>query len=130
MNSHSQGLWLEACQVLGWHNKGAEACVQTLNRLWRKSPWMDESVVLPLLTESQFFVAEELWPLQRLVTLLHPKQRTANIPKSVTPPIIVVRWAGTDYLIDGRTRINHWERLVELGPHRVLVIEQAQQNAV
>jgi hypothetical protein len=125
MSTSTSVLWAEACDVLRWHNRGTDTCIQTLNRLWRKSPWVKEPAALPILAEDQVRMVQEHWDLPRLVGLLHGKQRTANTPKSLTPPIILVRWASTDYLIDGRTRINHWERYQDAGPHRVLVVECA-----
>jgi len=128
MSTPKGKLWAEACDVLRWHNKNADSCIQTLNRLWRKSPWVADPGALPVLAERQLQLTEERWSLERLEDLLHERQRTLNTPHSVTPPIIVVRWDGTDYLIDGRTRINYWARSETKGPHRTLVIERVQQD--
>jgi hypothetical protein len=121
-------LWSDACRLLAWHNKGSDSCIQTLNRLWRKSPWVQQETVLPTLESGRVSTSEEFWPLDRLVALLHDKQRTSKTPRSVEPLVIVVRWAGQDYLIDGRTRINHWQRVGTPGPIRVLVIAETPSH--
>ncbi len=128
MNTPMDKLWCEACDVLRWHSKNTDSCIQTLNRLWQKSPWVSSRRALPELVEGQVQLIEEHWNLDRLVTLLHERQQSMSTPHSVTPPIIVVRSDGIDYLIDGRTRINYWARCQTKGPHRTLVIEAAQSE--
>src|SRR5262245_3553995 len=110
MSPDSGALWNEACDVLCWHKENVDTCIQTLNRLWRKSPWVQPHVALPTFIEGQIRVTEEQWSLERLVALLHERQRIPSAPKSLTLPVILVRWNDTVYLIDGRRRINHWER--------------------
>ena len=66
-------------------------------------------------------VLSEVWEPERLVTLDRYHARTA--PKREDLPIIVVRWDGIEYLIDGTTRINKWEHEKRSEPHEVLVIE-------
>ena len=130
MSTPASKLWSEACDALRWHSKNADSCIQTLNRLWQKSPWVNSQRALPALVEGQVQLSEELWNLDRLEALLHERQRTVNTPHSLTPPIIVVRSDGIDYLIDGRTRINYWVRCGTKGLHRTLVIEHAQSEGV
>ena len=118
----SADLWTLACQVLRWHNQPGHTCIDTVNRLWRKSPWVGDTSILPIIQEEQIVVTEESWDLGRLWPLVHQRQLTSNTPASTTSPIILVRWFDKDFLLDGRTRINHWKRTANIGPHDVLVI--------
>jgi hypothetical protein len=122
LDALSAVLWSEACGALSWHAKGQAACAATLNRIWRKSPWVADASVLPTLTKSNISLTMENWDLPRMSALLHEKQRTGNVPKALDPPLLVVRWRATDYLIDGRTRINYWMRLGQEHVHRVIVM--------
>ncbi len=123
----SDALWEVSCAIIRWHNRGTDGCIETLNRLWRKRPWMEDLDRLPRLTESEMFLSLEYWNLDRLVSLLHPTQKTNKTPRATAPPIIVIRWSGSDYLIDGRTRINYWKRTNDNGPHRVILIQPVSQ---
>src|SRR5687768_3031113 len=103
-------LWIQACEVLKWHNKGSDRCIDTLNRLWQKHPEVkspngERLLAVPTLTEQMIGVVSEHWSLDRLGALKrsHPRDRPLFFP-----PIVVLRWFDRDFLIDGTTRINLW----------------------
>jgi hypothetical protein len=120
----SRELWFEVCEILKWHNKGSDNCIQTLNRLWRKHVEVrapDGSILLdvPILTEEGLTVSIEHWSLDNLLQLrrAHPRNRPLAFP-----PVVVLRWFDRDFLIDGTTRVNFWAAQGNVGPHAVLVI--------
>jgi hypothetical protein len=121
-------LWVKVCEQLKCHNKGADRCIDTLNRLWRKNSRLvgpDGEVLLtvPLLTEEMVAVSLEQWELDRLVALNPPHQRDEL--KSFEP-IVVLHWFDQDFLLDGNTRVNFWKKRGNRGPHAVLRIAEAK----
>ena len=126
MNVDERYLWIQVCEVLKWHNKGNDACIETLMRLWRKHlevRGVNGEILLevPALSEGMLAVYAEQWTLARLVALKrsHPRDRPLFFP-----PIIILRWFDHDFLIDGTTRINLWEKAGNVGPHAVLKITE------
>lgn len=122
VSSASPGSWDEVCRALRWQEFKGHSCIDTLNRIWAKDPAGDNPSPLPVISREASEVTRESWGLDRLWGLIHELGHTDVPPKSTTPPVIVLRWDGVDYLIDGRRRINHWKRGAERGPHKVLVI--------
>lgn len=118
----SAALWTMAYAIIRWHNRGQDDCIETLNRLWRSGPWIQDPSVLPMITTTGMHLTLQHWNLKQLTELLHPTQKTSKVPRSTAPPIIVIRWLDKDFLIDGRTRINFWKKNNDNGPHRVIVI--------
>lgn len=104
----------EVEHVLKNHPNGY--CAAKVARLFGKSPWLVDEV-------AKAAVVEESWDLPKLQGLLHVEQETPTPPNSRDGAIIVLRWNGRDYLIDGRRRINQWVREKTSGPFRVLVIQ-------
>jgi len=62
--------------------------------------------------------------LSRLWALVHSGQVTSQEPASLNGAVLLLRWAGVEYLIDGRCSINAWQRHGVTGPHRALVLER------
>jgi hypothetical protein len=119
-------LWIQVCEQLKFHNKGADVCIDTLNRLWRKNQRTRNAAGeykfdLPVLTIDMLTVAIEHWTLAELVALEPPHPRDEL--KSYAPPI-VLSWFNTDFLMDGNTRVNAWKRVNNPGPHAVLRISE------
>jgi hypothetical protein len=122
-------LWIQVCEILKWHNKGNDRCIDTLNRLWQKhsevrSPSGEILMDVPVLSEDMLSVSTERWRLDELAALnrSHFRDRPLSFP-----PIVVLRWFDRDFLIDGTTRINFWLKLGNAGPHAVLKIVQRKE---
>lgn len=115
-------IWAEFCDVLKWHNRESHCCIDTLNRLWRKHPFVNDYQALPTIHRNELVILEEYWHLEELWQLLHPRKRTDKVPASTDKPVILLRWNNTNYLMDGRKRICFWQRANSIGPHRALVL--------
>jgi hypothetical protein len=122
VSATSVSSWDAVSNVLKWSNWPGHSCVHTVNRLWAKDPFVKDPGVLPVISREAFDVSREAWDLDRLWKLIHDTQRTDFPPVAMHHPVVVVRWRGTDYLIDGRRRINRWMREGMEGPHEVLVV--------
>lgn len=125
----SMELWIRVCEQLTHHNKGPDQCIDTLNRLWRKHPRVKTTtgeilLEVPLLTESMLSVTLEHWALEQMLALKTPHNRDQL--RSFEPPV-VLRWFDQSFLLDGNTRVNHWAKAQNRGPHAVLVISKATQ---
>jgi hypothetical protein len=117
-------LWILACEVLKWHNKGSDRCIDTLNRLWNKHTEVrgkngERLLEVPVLKEEMLSVTAEHWSLSRLAALKRSHARSRPL---FFPPIIVLRWVDREFLIDGTTRVNLWSEQGNVGPHAVLKI--------
>lgn len=124
------GSWEEVCRALKWQDFQGHSCIDTLNRIWAKDPTGGNPRPLPVISREASEVTNESWDLDRLWSLIHALGKTDVPPRSTSPAVIVLRWEGVDFLIDGRRRVNHWKRNAEGGPHRVLVIHgQAGSSA-
>jgi hypothetical protein len=121
-------LWDEMCEAMKWHNHEHHCCIDTVNRLLQKHPRAKERGEIPHVARGSLNVAEESWELDRLWGLIHETQITDVVPNSTGPAIVVLRWKGVEYLMDGRRRINGWKRNGNLGPHRVLVLHHVNQG--
>jgi hypothetical protein len=95
-----------------------------MNRLLQKHPRAKQRGEIPQVSRSFLNVSAESWSLEKLWNLIHPEQFTDVEPNVTNLPVIVLRWNGTDYLMDGRRRINRWKRNESIGPHRVLLVHQ------
>src|SRR5688572_20870985 len=102
-HTHRDALWDEICNVLRNHLRG-DSCVATIKRLLLKSPWLDDTAMraAPDVTGNNSTVVAEQWNIRRLCELLRGKQVTGESPSLDSGAIIVVRWQGSDYLVDGR----------------------------
>jgi hypothetical protein len=116
MNSH----WSELCELLKNHPGGAG--IAKVNRLWRKHPSTTKPEPMPTLKETELSILAEEWGVAALWTVVHEKQVTEDEPWSNNGAVIVLRWEGSHYLLDGRRRINRWRRAGLAGLHRVLVL--------
>jgi hypothetical protein len=108
-------LWNELCDVIGWHKQRHHSCVDTLNRLWRKDPFVKNLNALPTLSKSALEVVEGTRSLDQLWGFIHKKRKTEQQPAATDLPVVLLRWKGEEYLIDGRRRINYWKRHENLG---------------
>ena len=120
--------WIEVCEQLKCHNQGADRCIDTLNRLWRKNPLVKSAtgvalLDVPHLSETMLSVSLEHWPFDRLVAL-----KTAHDDDTLRSlqPIVVLLWFDQDFLIDGHHRVNYWKKKQNQGPHAVLKIAEAK----
>ena len=111
---------------LAGHIHPGHDVVDTVNRLLDKSPWLKESEVTLKMPKSDLEISEESWELSRLWTLVHRLQVTSEDPTSLAGAVLLLRWTGLEYLIDGRRRINAWQRRgFAVGPHRTLVLQRS-----
>ncbi|WP_284620728.1 hypothetical protein [Aquabacterium humicola] len=89
-----------------------------INRLWNEASRGKG----PFLSEDNTTVVAEDWDLQRLAPLVQGEGETDLSSFPQHDPPVVVRWAATDFRIDGRRRINELVRASAPGPHTVLVL--------
>lgn len=118
-------LWEELCEIIGYHDKPGDDCIETLNRLLHKHPLATPSRFAIRITRETHRLSAESWDLERLWRLIPPSQVTNDPPRSAQEAVIVARFEGADYLLDGRRRINFWQREGLPWERRVLVIEPA-----
>ncbi len=117
-----RAFWDKMCEVIKYHNHAKHCCIDTINRLLRKNPHVDPQSP-PQVSRQALKVSAESRSLANLWVLIHETQITSAEPGSLSPAVIVLRWNGQEYLMDGRRRINYWKRHNDVGPHRVLVLE-------
>ena len=129
--THGQeALWAEYRDILGHrHIHPGHDVVDTVNRLLLKSPWFPQPSEALQITKADLSIVEDSWELPRLWKLIHPKQVTDDEPTSTQGAILALRWQRAEHLIDGRRRINHWQRVGTPGPHRVLVLLNTTHDA-
>ena len=116
-------LWDELCGIVAYHDKPGHDCITTLNRLLHKHPSVKSQHLSIRISRESHRLTVESWKPDRLWQLILPSQKTRDPPRSVQEAIIVARFDGADYLIDGRRRINYWNREGLPWERRVLVIE-------
>jgi hypothetical protein len=117
-----EGLWEEYRSVIACHICPGHDVVDTVNRLLRKSPWFTHPEGTLQIPRTNLAMAEDSWGLPRLWQLIHAKQITEVEPASTDGAVLTLHCKGSDYLMDGRRRINHWHRNAVVGPHRVLIL--------
>ena len=123
----SPDLWDETCEVLKHHYLAGHSCIDTINRLLRKNPHVQNPRSPPQVKREKLTVSAENRSLSQLWTLIHATQVTQTPPGQVGRAIVVLRLHdGSEYLMDGRRRINLWKRQGTDGPHRVLVVEESR----
>ncbi len=115
-------LWDEVCETLKWHNRPGHGCVETINRLLAKHPTARKLVKTLRVRRESLTVCAEARNADNLWRLIHPKLVTRAPPHATDAPIVVLRTVDVEYLLDGRRRINYWNRNNLAGPHRVLVV--------
>ena len=116
-------LWKELCEIIDYHDKPGDDCIETLNRLLHKHPLARVPLLSMRITRESHRLSVESWSPDRLWQLIQPSQVTHDPPRSAQEAVIVARFGGVDYLIDGRRRINFWKREGLPWERRVLVIE-------
>ena len=124
-DAQSETLWREIYDLLRHrHFAPGHDEVDTLNRLLSRPPWAKDGRAPFKVTRQNSRVIAESWRLARLWQLIetNPTLRTDTPPATAVGAVVVVRWGGAEYLLDGRRRINHWNRNSVHGPHRVLVV--------
>ena len=129
MDQNNDKLRREFGEVLSGHIHPGHDEIDTVNRLLLKSPWLKDQGTHPQIPHTNLNVAEEAWELPRLWRLVHPLQVTSDEPAFTIGAVLVLRWENSEYLMDGRRRINHWQRNHVRGPHRTLVLRDANNAA-
>jgi hypothetical protein len=122
MSTNDAALWDEVAEVLKWHNRSGHNCVDTINRLLAKHPAARKLAKHLRVQRESSSVCAESRSIETLWHLIHPKLVTRAAPHATNVPVVVLRFSGVEYLLDGRRRINYWNRTNEPGPHRVLVV--------
>ncbi|MGH8251538.1 MAG: hypothetical protein ACREVI_12715 [Steroidobacteraceae bacterium] len=115
-------LWHEMCEVMKWHNRPRHCCVDTINRLLAKHPVTKGQRKTIRVTRESLVISAETRSIEQLWQLIHRKHLTRKPPGTTEVAVVVLRFGGNEYLLDGRRRINHWMRRNVAGPHRVLVL--------
>jgi hypothetical protein len=115
-------LWDEYQRVIARHILPGHDVVDTVNRLLRKSPWFPQPSAVLQIQRTGLSIVQDTWSLPKLWQLIHPRQVTADEPVSTDGAVLALRCNGSEYLMDGRRRINHWYRHNVQGPHRVLIL--------
>jgi hypothetical protein len=110
-------------RTMNCHDKQKIGMVATLNRIWRKHPGIDDPAQLPVITLDNVRCVYEKWSLSEMAALLHARHVTDKNPRVLGFPIVVIRWRGTNYLVDGRRRINHFIRTNDASSHDILLLE-------
>jgi len=110
-------------RTMNCHDKQKVGTIATLNRIWRTHPGIDDSMQLPDITLDNVRCSYEKWNLSQMAALLHAGHVTDKNPRMLGFPIVVIRWRGTDYLLDGRRRINHFIRTSDTSVHDILLLE-------
>lgn len=91
------------CRTLGLgHGHGFDGPSDTLNRLFRKT--CGDGV--PKLTEDNVAISLERLHATDVLSLAQPTE--GKQPRVADVPVVIVRYLGTDYLIDGSKRIWSW----------------------
>ena len=118
-----QDLWSELASILANHFESDHDCIDTINRLLRKNPWLKDSGSTLQIPRKGLRLSVEYRDLERLWPLIHASQVTTSKPHPASGAVVVLRWDERDYLMDGRRRINQWKRSGLRGPHRSLLLE-------
>lgn len=120
-SSSTEAAWrkLWECMRHHWWHSPNDTPQFTLNRLFRKR--LGDRV--PLLDENSATLSEEMWPMEKLaklnVDIVSDPGPVGGDPDS---PIVVVRYEGVDYRLDGRRRIWRWCSDGDTSDHPVLLL--------
>ena len=120
-------LWAEYECVIRRHILPGHDVIDTVNRLLLKSPWLKDARTMLRIPRIGLRIFAGSSPLSTLWKLIHPAQITSD--EHTTGAVLLLQWDGTDYLMDGRRRINHWQRNNVEGPHRVLTLAHENDDA-
>ena len=126
-DANDRMLWEEFRGVIARHNLSGDDAIDTVNRLLRKNPWLRHSGATLQIPKTGLRVSVESWELSRLWQLIHLAQVTPDEPASTGGAVLILRWSGFECLLDGRRRVNLWQRNNVAGPHRALVLENVTQ---
>jgi hypothetical protein len=110
-------------KTMNCHDKKKIGTIATLNRIWRTHPGIADPSQLPILSLDNVRCSCEKWNLAQMKALLHAGHLTDQEPRVLGFPIVVIRWRETNYLVDGRRRINHFIRMNDSSPHDILLLE-------
>lgn len=108
--------WEPVWKVLDHHKKKFTP-QHALNRLFH-----EQRSDGPHLTPSTATVQKQFWSIHQLDRTIRKDSVTTG-PAMLDVPIVVVRWDGKDYLIDGRRRVNTWVKKGSQKLHDVLLIQ-------
>lgn len=110
-----------ACALLENHRKGGDTVEQTLNRLFgenlrRRQGWRG---LVPELKAANTLILAETKSKQEFARLqLNPRAHAHDSEG----PILIVRYAGMDCLIDGHHRCLAWRESRDTGEHTACVV--------
>lgn len=129
-NADDKETWDFIVSELHFHQKDSRhTWIDTLNRLLRKSEFLGNAAGarierndIPILTESMLNASREAWTLEQLLRARHWKPHSRDTPICDRCPILVLELSGSEFVIDGGTRINRRIRDHESGPHDVIRI--------
>lgn len=103
-------LFQTVCELLyDGHGKGSEIPEGTLNELFlqRLSGGNEYNAVNPpWLSKDNTTVTIESWKTESLLRLVRKKEDQR--PRYTNFPVVVVRYRGQDYLVDGVKRVSMW----------------------
>ena len=130
MNTPTNHTWDELwdCVKHHWRFTPKDPPELTLNRLFLKAlgyPVLDKRS-----TKHPLTLTEERWPTQRLADLQpNITEDPGPVIGDLDTPILVVRYRGTDYRLDGQRyrldgqrRIWHWSKNGDTADHAVLLL--------
>lgn len=115
-----------ACQLLRSHCKGGQTTEQTINRLFREQlKHQGFGGDAPYLTAANTTVIQEMKSKQEFAAL---KVRCRDAPYDSDGPILIVRFAGMDLLIDGHHRCLAWRVSGDADEHTACVVVVAEDS--
>ena len=121
----SEELYEEVCELLHrGHRKNLDTPERTLSRLFRKHmEW--RGVPIPpgmVLSIANTTVALETWSKAAIRGLPRRERKPGRNPKRSDVPVVILRFRGRDWLIDGGTRAHVWEEAGDVGDHPAYVV--------
>jgi hypothetical protein len=127
MNLYDPTTFDEVCALLAKHQRGLTP-EQTLNRLFQKHLNGHKKHIAngaPTLTRDNTTVGKEFWNTNSLRALMpRPKEKNRK-PHTDEFPVVIVRYLGTNCLIDGGTRANYWYYEGDAREHQAAVLTVA-----
>ena len=112
---------LEVLRYHVWRDRGDKTSLDVFNRLLAKQINGPDGDPLARMNFSpeQIRSSREQRTTSELAGF--PKWHDHDNPNKTDCPIIVAVFNGTEYLLDGHTRINYWQKIRDEGPHDVNV---------
>src|SRR5688500_7088903 len=95
-------LWGELRQIMRAHIDPGDDEIDTFNRLLVKRRERFEPTLMLNIPDDGVRIGAEDWNLEALWRLLHPSQIVDDEPNKPEGAVVVLRWDGRDFLMDGR----------------------------